>query len=191
MRHDRAIRRIIVAVTGASGAIYARQLLERLVALPQIERIALVVSRNGALVAEHEGVALPMHEKIERFGIDDMFASIASGSAGWEAMVVVPCSMGTLGRIAHGVSADLIGRAADVMLKERRALVLVARETPLSLIHLRNMTSLTQAGAVILPAAPGFYSKPADIDELCASVTDRVLALLDLSEPGFVWGREK
>ncbi len=188
MRHDRDIRRIIVAVTGASGAIYARQLLERLVALGRIEQVALVVSRNGAAVAGHEGVAFPVHGKIVRFEVDDMFAPVASGSAGWDAMVVVPCSMGTLGRIAAGVSGDLIGRAADVMLKERRELVLVARETPLGLIHLRNMTTLTEAGAVILPAAPGFYAQPRDIDQLCSSVTDRVLSVLGLSAPAFRWG---
>lgn len=182
------ISRVIVAITGASGAIYARQLLERLVALEEVERIALIVSHSGAQVVEHEGVTLPDSPKIARFAPDDLFASPASGSAMWEAMVVVPCSMGTLGRVAGGVSEGLIGRAADVMLKERRPLILVARETPLSLIHLRNMTTLTEAGAIILPAAPGFYARPETIEALCAGITDRALALLGLAEPAFRWG---
>jgi 4-hydroxy-3-polyprenylbenzoate decarboxylase len=117
-----------------------------------------------------------------------MFAAPASGSAGWDAMVVVPCSVGSLGRIASGVSGDLIARAADVMLKERRPLILVVRETPLNLIHIRNMATLAEAGAVVLPAAPSFYSAPADMEALCATVTDRVVSLLGLGEPAYKWG---
>jgi 4-hydroxy-3-polyprenylbenzoate decarboxylase len=128
--------------------------------------------------------------KIERFDNDDMFSSPASGSARWDAMVVVPCSVGCVGRIASGVSTDLIARAADVMLKEGRVLIVAARETPLNLIHLRNLTTLAEAGAVVMPASPSFYSHPGDIESLCATVTDRILARLGLTAPHFEWGEQ-
>jgi 4-hydroxy-3-polyprenylbenzoate decarboxylase len=178
---------IIVAVTGASGTIYARQLVERLVASPEVGRIALIVSRRGAEVGEWERVILPDDPRIERFDNSDMFASVASGSAQWGAMVVVPCSMGCVGRIASGVSTDLIARAADVMLKEGRALIVVPRESPLNLIHLRNLVTLAEAGAVVLPASPSFYSHPADIEAVCATVTDRITARLGLAHEGYRW----
>ncbi len=182
--------KIIVGVTGASGAVYARRTLDGLLAAGSgVERVGLVVSRHGAEVAAWEGVEFSEHPLIERFSDDDMFASPASGSAGWDAMVIVPCSMGCVGRIAAGVSGDLIARAADVMLKEGRPLIVVPRETPLNLIHLRNMTTLAEAGAVVMPASPSFYSRPADIDTLVATVTDRILARLGLPNGGYVWGR--
>ncbi len=180
--------KIIVGVTGASGAMYARLLLEKLAACEAVGRIALIVTRNGQAVSDYEGQPLPEHSKITRYGIDDMFAPPASGSACWDAMVVVPCSMGSLGRIAHGVSADLLGRAADVMLKERRRLILVPRETPLSTVHLRNMTALSECGAIIVPACPSFYSHPETMETLCGTVTDRILLLLGLDPHGFRWG---
>ncbi len=180
--------RIIVAVTGASGAVYARLLLERLCASRQVERIALIVSRNGEAVAAYEGQTLPMHDKITRYGVDDLFAPPASGSARWDAMVVIPCSMGTVGRIAAGVSADLIGRAADVMLKERRKLILVPREAPFSTIHLRNLTTLSECGAIILSASPSFYSLPTNMETLCSTVIERVLAQLGIEAPHYAWG---
>ena len=180
--------KIVVAVTAASGAIYARLLLEQLIACEQVERIGLILSSNAAAVVEAEGVQLPSSAKIERFDNDDMFSSPASGSARWSAMVVVPSSVATVGRIASGVSQSLIERAADVMLKERRPLIMVVRETPLSLIHLRNMTLLTEAGAVILPAAPSFYSRPETIEQLCLTVVERVVALLGLEMPHYEWG---
>lgn len=179
--------KIIVAVTAASGAIYARQLLEQLVASPQVENIALILSTNAEAVAETEGVTLPESGKITRYANDNLFASPASGSARWNAMVIVPSSVGTVGRVAAGVSQTLIERAADVMLKERRQLVVVVRETPLSLIHLRNMTTLTEAGAIILPASPSFYSRPTDIEELCSTVTERIVSLLGIDAPHFEW----
>jgi 4-hydroxy-3-polyprenylbenzoate decarboxylase len=117
-----------------------------------------------------------------------MFASVASGSAQWDAMVVVPSSVGTIGRVASGVSQTLIERAADVMLKERRRLIFVVRETPYSLIHIRNMATLTEAGAIILPAAPSFYSHPQDIESLCLTVTERVLSLLGIEGDFYSWG---
>jgi 4-hydroxy-3-polyprenylbenzoate decarboxylase len=183
-------KNIIVAVTGASGSVYARQLLDSLVASEEVARIGLVVSRRGAEVAAWEGVDLgePASAKLECFDNDDMFSSPASGSARWDAMVVVPCSVGCVGRIASGVSTDLIARAADVMLKEGRTLIVVPRETPLNLIHLRNLTTLAEAGAVVMPASPSFYSHPEDIAALCATVTDRILARLGVAAPHFEWG---
>ncbi len=139
-------------------------------------------------MAEWEGVALPEDSRIERFDNDDMFSSPASGSARWDAMVIVPASMGCVGRIAAGVSSDLIARAADVMLKEGRTLIVVPRETPLNLIHLRNLTTLAEAGAVVLPASPSFYSRPTDIEAACATVTERILGRLGVDFPHYEWG---
>jgi 4-hydroxy-3-polyprenylbenzoate decarboxylase len=167
---------IIVAITGASGAIYARQVLDILANSEEVTRVALVLSDHARDVVEAEGVTLPKSEKIELFTNDDMWSSLASGSARWDAMIVVPCSMGTVGRIASGVSRTLIERAADVMLKERRKLVTVVREAPYSLIHLRNMTTLTEAGAIVLPASPSFYSHPTTIDEAVDTVVERIIA---------------
>lgn len=182
-------KNIIVAVTGASGSIYARQLLERLAASDEVGRIGLIVSRRGEEVAEWEKVVFPANAKTERFANDDMFASPASGSACWDAMAVVPCSMGCIGRIASGVSGDLIARAADVTLKERRTLIVVPRETPLNLIHLRNMTAMAEAGATILPASPSFYSHPVDTEAICSTVTERILARLGIASDGYEWGK--
>lgn len=183
--------KIIVAVTGASGALYARQTLECLLASAEVERIALVVSRSAREVLSHEHVDLPADERIRLFDNDDMTAPIASGSAGWDAMIVVPASMGTVGRIASGVSQSLIERAADVMLKERRRLILVVREAPYSLIHLRNMTSLTEAGGIILPASPSFYIEAGSIDELCRSVTLRAVAMAGIKVECRRWGDDR
>jgi 4-hydroxy-3-polyprenylbenzoate decarboxylase len=185
--------KVIVAVTGASGSIYARQLVEGLLAAgpDRVSRVGLIVSRRGAEVARWEGVTLPDDERIQRFDPDDMFASPASGSAPWDAMVVVPASMGSIGRIAAGVSTDLVARAADVTLKEGRPLIVVPRETPLNLIHLRNLTTLAEAGAAVMPAAPGFYSHPATIEELAATVTDRIMARLGLPHQGYQWGTKE
>lgn len=179
--------KILVAVTAASGAIYARQLLESLIKAPEVERIGLILSRHASEVMEWEGITLPEAEKVVRYDNEDLFASPASGSARWEAMVVCPSSVGTAGRLAAGVSESLIERAADVMLKERRRLVLVVRETPLSLIHLRNLVTLTEAGAIILPASPSFYAHPTTIESLCRSVTERVLSLLAVGGERYAW----
>jgi 4-hydroxy-3-polyprenylbenzoate decarboxylase len=174
--------KVIVAITAASGAIYARLVLEHLVRSAQVERIALIMSDNAPAVVEHEVQVLPLSEKIERMDNHSMFASVASGSASWDAMIVVPSSMGTVGRVASGVSQTLIERAADVMLKERRRLIFVVRETPYSLIHLRNMTTLTEAGAIILPASPSFYSHPQSIEQAALTVVERVLVLVGIKE---------
>ena len=180
--------KVVVAITAASGAIYARQLLNALVESREVERIAVIYSANARAVVAHEGEKMPNSEKIEVFENDNLFASPASGSARWDAMVVVPSSVGTIGRVASGVSQTLIERAADVMLKERRRLIFVVRETPYSLIHLRNMTALTEAGAVILPATPSFYSLPKDVEAVCQTVTERITAMLGIEGKRYEWG---
>ncbi len=181
--------KVVVAITAASGAIYARQLLIALVASEEVERVALIYSANARAVVAHEGETMPASPKIEEYDNADMFSSPASGSARWDAMVVVPSSVGTVGRVASGVSQTLIERAADVMLKERRRLIFVVRETPYSLIHLRNMTTLTEAGAVILPATPSFYSLPQDIEAVCQTVTERIVAMLGIESERYEWGK--
>jgi 4-hydroxy-3-polyprenylbenzoate decarboxylase len=188
-----ATRKVAVGVTGASGALYARVLLDKLAALsgerPGRLLVGTVWSRNARTVWEtelgddaHRGYPFP------EWAPDDFMAPIASGSARWDTLIICPCSMGTLGRIAAGVSNDLMTRAADVMLKERRRLILVPRDTPLGLIHLRNMTTLTEAGAVIAPAMPSFYSRPDSFEALAATVVDRVLDLAGLDVRSFRWG---
>ncbi|MCL2561954.1 MAG: UbiX family flavin prenyltransferase [Rikenellaceae bacterium] len=180
--------RIVVGVTGASGAVYARLLVQELLRQPAITEIALIHSANGVAVAEYEGQLIVTDDpRIRRFDNADMFAAPASGSAGYEAMIVVPCSMGTAGRIACGVSDSLLTRAADVMLKERRPLLLVPRETPLSGIHLRNLATLSSAGAIVIPASPSFYSLPATLDALCMTVVERIVALLGFDAPHYEW----
>jgi 4-hydroxy-3-polyprenylbenzoate decarboxylase len=168
--------KLVVAVGGASGSIYAKRLLDTLAAVPAAANleVGLVFSASGAEVWAHEIGAVPEYP-FRRYGLRDFRAPFASGSAGWDAMVVIPCSAGGLARIAHGISDNLIGRAADVMLKERRRLVLVVRETPLSIIHLENMLTVARAGAVVLPASPSFYSKPATLDAMLDTVVGRVL----------------
>ena len=179
---------IILSIAGASGAIYARQCLELLLANSDVERIALICSDNAVGVIKHEGITLPESERIVRYSNDDMWSSVASGSACWDAMIVVPASMGTVGRIASGVSQSLIERAADVMLKERRRLVLVVREAPYSLIHLRNMTTITEAGGVIIPASPSFYFNPQNIESLTLSISTRAVEMLGLKVDHQHWG---
>jgi 4-hydroxy-3-polyprenylbenzoate decarboxylase len=172
--------KLVVAVGGASGSIYAKRLLDVLAAAsPEPLEVGLCFSSSGYQVWKHEIGAEPDYP-FRRWALDDFRAPFASGSAGWHAMVVIPCSSGGLGRIAHGISDDLIGRAADVMLKERRKLVLVLRETPLSLVHLENMAALTRAGAVVLPASPSFYSRPTTMEALVDTVVARVFDQLGL-----------
>lgn len=175
-------RKIVVAVGGASGAIYAQRLLLSLAALRDAGEpleVGVCFSRAGEQVWKHE-LGGPPDLPFRRYERSDFSAPFASGSAGWHAMVVVPCSAGGLARIAHGISDDLVGRAADVMLKERRKLVLVFRETPLSLLHIENMAAVTRAGAVVLPASPSFYSQPRGIEALVDTVNARVLDHLGL-----------
>lgn len=181
-------RNIIIAVTGASGSIYARLLCQRLAQADEVERIALIVTRNGEEVSRYEDDASWMaNPRFTRYDNDNLFAPPASGSASFDAMVIIPCSMGMAGRIAAGISNDLTSRAADVMLKERRRLILVPREAPLSTIHLRNLTTLSECGAIICPAAPSFYSHPQDIENLCETIIERILTLLGVETPHYEW----
>lgn len=181
--------KIVVAITAASGGIYARQLLEQLIGNEGVEKVALIFSANASAVLAAEGVELPQSQKIVSYDNSNLFASPASGSADWDAMVIVPSSVGTLGRIASGVSQTLIERAADVMLKERRKLVLVVREAPYSLIHLRNMTTITEAGGIIFPASPSFYFNPQNIEALTMTVSTRAVELLGIQVPHREWGK--
>jgi 4-hydroxy-3-polyprenylbenzoate decarboxylase len=168
-------RKIVVGITGASGAPYARRLLEVLRRHDDVE-VGVCASRNAADVWALEcGGDLREAAGGQVWGVGDYRAPFASGSAGWHAMAVVPCSMGTAARIAHGVSDTLLTRAADVMLKERRTLVVVPRETPLSVIHLENLTHLARAGAVVLPAMPSFYAKPSTLGDAIDTVVGRIL----------------
>jgi flavin prenyltransferase len=182
-------RKIVVGITGASGAPYARRLLSLLLGKQDVE-VGVCASQTAAEVWALEcGGDLREAAGVPVWGVRDYSAPFASGSAGWHAMVVIPCSMGTVARIAHGISDTLLTRAADVMLKERRSLVVVPRETPLSLVHLENLTHLARAGAVVLPAMPSFYGKPATLQDAIDTVVGRVLDHLGL-EHGLVrrWG---
>ncbi|MDR5829533.1 UbiX family flavin prenyltransferase [Caballeronia sp. LP006] len=185
MNAPAARRRLIVAITGATGAIYGVRLLETLRRVPGVET-HLLVSSAGWLNIQHEleldkstvhALADVVHN------VRDVGASIASGSFSTEGMIVAPCSMRTLASIAHGLSDNLITRAADVVLKERRRLVLLVRETPLNLAHLRNMTAVTEMGGVIFPPLPAFYQKPASIDEMVDHTVARVIDLFQIASP--------
>ena len=184
-------RKIVVAITGASGSIYAKRFLEKLkTTSTPIENISLVFSKNARDIWAHE-LKEPFDVNSLSFKVydpNDFYAPFASGSAGYDTMVIIPCSMGTLGRIAAGISDDLITRAADVILKERGKLIVVPRETPYNLIHLRNMVTLTEAGAIVMPATPSFYSLPANMDELVDTVVNRVLDLTGIENKGYRWG---
>lgn len=181
--------KVIVAITAASGAIYARQCVELLLRSDSVERIAIIYSSEAQAVAGAENVVIPTDNRVVVYRNDDMWASPASGSARWDSMIIVPSTMGTIGRIASGVSQSLIERSADVMLKERRRLVIVAREAPYSLIHLRNMTTLTEAGAIIIPASPSFYFNPTTIEELCLTISQRAVELLGVELSHREWGK--
>jgi len=184
-----AKKKIVVAVTGASGAIYAKLLLDKLQQLAaQISEVGVVMSDNAKQVwqfeLENEQYA---DYPFKFFAKNDFMAPFASGSAKFDTMVIVPCSMGTLGRIAGGISDDLITRAADVMLKERRKLILVARDMPFNLIHIRNMQTVTEAGGIICPAIPSYYSKPQTIEDLAMTVVNRVIDLIGLENESYRW----
>ncbi len=184
--------KIVVAVTGASGAIYAKVLLQKLQLLNnQIQEVGIIMSDNAKEVWQFE-IGNKEYEKwpFTVYYRNDFSAPFASGSAKFDTMIVCPCSMGTLARIASGISNDLTTRAADVILKERRKLILVTRETPLSIIHINNMKDVTEAGGIICPASPSFYSRPNDFDALASTVVDRVLDLAGLELPTYRWGEK-
>ncbi len=187
------MQKVVVAVTGASGSIYAERLLTKLLQLkPQVERLCVVMSDNARDVWRTELDNENYNNlEVEFFDHNNFFAPFASGSAGFNTMIIIPCSMGTLGRIASGVSNDLVTRAADVMLKERRKLICVARETPYNAIHLKNMLTVTEAGGIICPATPSFYSKPATIEAVADTVVDRVIDLCGLMQDSYRWGMKK
>ncbi|MDP4698504.1 MAG: UbiX family flavin prenyltransferase [Saprospiraceae bacterium] len=182
--------KIIVAIGGSSGSIYAKILLDRLkVIANQTEAIGVVMSDNAIYNWELEiGPWSKDEYPFTFYNKMDFMAPFASGSAKYEVMLVCPCSMGLLGRIAAGISTDLTTRAADVILKERRKLIVVTREMPLSLIHIRNMETVTLAGGIICPATPSFYGKPSTIEEVAGTVIDRVLDLSGLDWKSYRWG---
>jgi 4-hydroxy-3-polyprenylbenzoate decarboxylase len=185
--------KIIVSVSGASGSIYAKVLFDKLVQLKeQIEVVGVLMSDNAKYVwkteldnSDYNNYPFTFYDKM------DFMAPFASGSANFGTMIICPCSMGTMGRIAAGISNDLTTRAADVILKERRKLIIVARETPLSLIHINNMKIITEAGGIICPATPSFYSKPKTFEALAATVIDRVLTLSGLDNKSYSWGAKQ
>jgi len=182
-------QKIIVAVSGASGAIYAKRLFEKLNKLEsQIDVLNIVFSENAKSIWEHE-IGDTDYSKLQykQYENSDFYAPFASGSAGFDTMIICPCSMGVIGRIANGISNDLTSRAADVILKERKKLIIVPRETPLNIIHIKNMRIITDAGGIICPANPSFYSKPQTITDLVDTVVDRVVELAGLNIETFRW----
>lgn len=186
---DQNKRKIILAVTGANGSVYAQKLLDKLISLKNLpSEIAVVFSDNAKAIREHEtGRKFTLKKPAKEYDNKNFFVSFASGSSDFDTMIICPASMGVLGRIANGTSDDLIARAADVMLKERRKLILVPRETPYNLIHIRNMETLTLAGAIICPATPSFYSKPKTIDDLVMTVVERIISLAGFEADTYRW----
>lgn len=185
------MKKIVVAITGASGAIYAKNLLDKLIAAKdQWNELSVVMTTNAKTVWKTElDDEAYLSYPVKFFTTADFNAPFASGSGQYDTMIIIPCSMGTLGRIAAGISNDLVTRAADVVLKERRRLICVVRETPYNLVHIRNMETVTLAGGIISPATPSFYSKPQTIEEAAATVVDRVLDLAGIDVSTFRWGK--
>jgi 4-hydroxy-3-polyprenylbenzoate decarboxylase len=185
------MQKVVVAVTGASGSIYAKILMEKLIAMQdQIGEISLLMTKNAKTVWETElNNEDYLKFQVKHVDQNDFNAPFASGSGQYQTMIIIPCSMGTMGRIAAGISDDLISRAADVILKERRKLICVARETPYNLIHIKNMETITLAGGIICPATPSFYSKPKTIEDVAATVVDRVIDLAGFNiKNTYRWG---
>ncbi|MHB1461597.1 MAG: UbiX family flavin prenyltransferase [Armatimonadota bacterium] len=187
------MKRIIIGVTGASGAVYAARLIALLA--PLVDRLLVVPTPTAWKVCDYE---MPDHNPLEPMNLpanatlyqsDELFAPPASGSYRHDGMVVIPCSMGSVGKIANGIADNLLCRAADVTLKERRPLIIVPREAPLGIIHLRNLTKLAEAGACIIPACPSFYRHPNSVTEVVDSVVHRVMCQLGVTPPGLPeWG---
>lgn len=182
-------RKIVLAITGASGSIYSLKLIEKLKQLPTPpEEIAIVFSDTAKEIWLSEtGNKFVAEPPAKEYSNKTYYAPFASGSSQFDTMIICPASMGSMGRIANGTSDDLICRTADVMLKERRRLIIVPRETPYSLIHINNMKTLTLAGAIICPATPSFYSNPSTIDELVMTVVDRIIDLAGFDSNGYRW----
>ncbi len=203
MRSGKKKNRIAVAISGASGSVYGVRVLQELAKRPELEvHVTISAAAQKVLQVEHDLKVDLEHFDPSLFGIEnvenvhyhsceDIAAPLASGSFNVKAMAIVPCSMGCVGKIASGISGNLIQRAADVMLKERRRLVIVPRETPLSAIHLENLTKLARLGVTVLPAAPGFYGRPKRVEDLVDFVVARVLDHLGLEHDlGPRWGEE-
>jgi flavin prenyltransferase len=185
------MNKILIAITGASGSIYAKLLLTKLAALAAAaDECSVVITENAKSVWQTELGDDSYNDFPARYyGTNDFSAPFASGSGQYNTMIIIPCSAGTLGRIAAGISNDLITRAADVVLKERRKLICVLRETPYNLVHIRNMETITLAGGIICPATPSFYSKPTTIEAAASTVVDRVLDLAGFDSNGYRWGK--
>ena len=180
--------KIVIAVSGSSGSRYAKILIEKLQKMQELE-LALVYSQQALVNWKLENPEVDLNSyPINYYGPNDFNAPFASGSARWNGMIVCPCSAGFLAKVATGIAEDLMSRAAQVMLKERKKLILVFRETPLSLIHIENMKKVTLAGAIVCPAVPSFYSKPKDLDEVLSTVTDRAIDLVGLDSKSYQWG---
>lgn len=184
------MHKIVIAVTGASGSLYAKRIFDKLITVKeQWSEVSVVMTTNAKEVWKTElGNTQYENYPFRFFGTMDFNAAFASGSGRYNTMIIVPCSMGTLGRIAGGISNDLITRAADVILKERRKLICVVRDTPYNLIHIKNMETVTLAGGIICLATPSFYSLPKTFEELADTVVDRVLDLSGLDLKSFRWG---
>ena len=184
------MHKIVVAITGASGSIYAKVLLDKLLTVKnQWSDLAVILTDNAKEVWKTElDNDNYKNYPVKFYTQQDFMAPFASGSGQYNVMIIIPCSMGTLGRIAGGISNDLITRAADVILKERRKLICVARDTPYNLMHIRNMETITLAGGIICPATPSFYSKPITLEDVAATVVDRVLDLAGLAMNSYRWG---
>lgn len=183
------MKKLVIAVGGSSGSIYTKVLLDKLVTLQdQWEKVGIVMSDNAKLnwKLELENTGYDNYP-FDFYAKNDFFAPFASGSAKYDTMIVCPCSMGLLARMATGISNDLTTRAADVILKERRRLIVVPRETPYSLIHINNMKTITEAGGIICPAVPSFYSKPTTLEEVAATVVDRILDLAGFELQSYRW----
>jgi 4-hydroxy-3-polyprenylbenzoate decarboxylase len=188
-QNDRSTMKLVIAATGASGAIYLQRLLAQIDCAAH--DVHLVMSSHAADVAKHELDDLEIPSNISQHSENDMNVPFVSGSARFDAMVIVPCSMATLGRIASGSSDSVLLRAADVFLKERRKLILVPRETPWNLIHARNVVTLLEAGAIVLPAIPSFYSRPGSVTALVDTVVWRILDQIGLpSRAAYRWGKK-
>lgn len=186
------MHKIVIAITGASGSIYPKLLLDKLQQLEnQWSSIGIIITDNAKIVWKTElGNEDYNIYNATYYSKNDFMAPFASGSGDYDTMIIIPCSMGTLGRIASGISDDLTSRAADVILKERRKLICVVRETPYNLVHIRNMETITLAGGIICPATPSFYSRPKNIEEAAITVVDRVLDLAGLKISTFRWGNK-
>lgn len=184
-------RKILIAITGASGAVYPWRLINKLLKInEQWNALAVVATDNAKEVWRVEtGETFTQQNGIGYFDKNDFSAPFASGSGKYDTMIIIPCSMGTLGRVANGISNDLITRAADVILKEKRKLICVVRETPYNLIHIQNMEKIALAGGIICPATPSFYSVPKTVEEVTDTVVDRVLDLAGFNIKTYRWGQ--